>query len=44
MALARRERTTVRREAHFGARGHGVIRIEFLEAMLQMLEQVFEEE
>jgi nicotinamide-nucleotide amidase len=44
MALARRDRATIHREAHFGARGRGVIRIESLKAMLQMLERAFEEE
>jgi nicotinamide-nucleotide amidase len=44
MALARRDRTTLHCKAHFGARGRGVIRIESLKAMLQMLEQSIEGE
>ena len=44
MALARRDGRTIHREAHFGERGRGVIRIESLKAMLQMLEQALREE
>jgi nicotinamide-nucleotide amidase len=44
MALARRGGRTVHREAHFGARGRGVIRVQSLKAMLEMLEQAIEEE
>jgi len=39
MALARRDRGTIHREAHFGAIGRGAVRVKSLEAMLEMLEQ-----
>jgi hypothetical protein len=32
------------REEHFGARGRGVIRVQSLETMLEMLEQALEQE
>lgn len=43
-ALARRDRRTIHREEHFGAKGRGVIRVRSLKAMLEMLEQALEGE
>jgi nicotinamide-nucleotide amidase len=43
-ALARRDGSTVHREEHFGARGRGVIRVQSLKAMLEMLEEALEAE
>ncbi|MGZ2410880.1 nicotinamide-nucleotide amidase [Sphingomonas sp. F9_3S_D5_B_2] len=42
-ALARRDGATVHREAHFGPRGRGAIRVESLKAMLEMLEAALEQ-
>jgi nicotinamide-nucleotide amidase len=39
IALARRRRPTVHREAHFGPLGRGAIRVKSLKAMLDMLEE-----
>lgn len=39
IALARRGRPTVHREAHFGPLGRGAIRLKSLKAMLDMLEE-----
>jgi nicotinamide-nucleotide amidase len=44
IALARRGRSTLQREEHFGALGRGLIRVKSLKAMLEMLEQALEEE
>ena len=44
MALARRSGRTVHREEHFGAKGRGVVRVQSLKAMLEMLEHAIEEE
>src|SRR5947209_13930180 len=43
-ALARRDAGTVHREAHFGPRGRGAIRVQSLKAMLEMLEQALQQE
>jgi len=43
-ALARRERPTVHVEKHFGPKGRGVIRVQSLKTMLEMLERALEEE
>jgi len=43
MALARGNAPTVHREDHFGAKGRGVIRVQSLKAMLEMLEQALEQ-
>ena len=43
-ALARRGRQTVHVERHFGAKGRGVIRVESLKTMLEMLEGAIKEE
>lgn len=43
-ALARRGGRTVHVEKHFGAKGRGVIRVQSLKTMLQMLEAAIEEE
>jgi nicotinamide-nucleotide amidase len=43
-ALARRGRTTIHREEHFGPIGRGAIRVSSLKAMLEMLEQCLEQE
>ena len=43
MALARRNGATVHREDNFGAKGRGVIRVQSLKAMLEMLEQALEQ-
>jgi nicotinamide-nucleotide amidase len=43
VALARRNGSTVHREEHFGAAGRGVIRVESLKIMLDMLERSLEE-
>jgi nicotinamide-nucleotide amidase len=42
--LARRGGRTVHVEKHFGAEGRGVIRVQSLKTMLEMLEQALEEE
>lgn len=42
-ALARRGRSTMHREEHFGAVGRGVIRVKSLKVMLNMLEQTLED-
>jgi nicotinamide-nucleotide amidase len=44
IAIARRNGRTVHREQHFGARGRGIIRVQSLKAMLQMLEEALEQE
>jgi len=44
MALACRDAGTVHREAHFGPRGRGAIRVQSLKAMLEMLEHALEQE
>ena len=44
MALARRGAPTFHREAHFGPKGRGAIRVQSLKAMLEMLEQALEQE
>jgi nicotinamide-nucleotide amidase len=44
MALARRGAGTVHREAHFGPKGRGAIRVQSLKAMLEMLEEALEQE
>lgn len=44
MALARRGGRTIHREKHFGAKGRGVIRVQSLKAMLEMLEQALKQE
>ena len=44
LALARRGGRTVHREEHFGGKGRGVIRVQSLKAMLEMLEQALKEE
>lgn len=43
MALARRGRDALHREAHFGRIGRGAIRVESLKVMLDMLEQALEQ-
>lgn len=43
-ALARRGGRTVHREEHFGPKGRGVIRVQSLKTMLEMLEQALEGE
>jgi nicotinamide-nucleotide amidase len=43
-ALARRNGATVHREAHFGSVGRGVIRVNSLKCMLNMLEQALDQE
>lgn len=43
MALARRGGPTVHRKEHFGPRGRGVIRVQSLKAMMEMLEQALEQ-
>lgn len=43
-ALAWRGGRTVHREEHFGAKGRGVIRVQSLKTMLEMLEQALKEE
>jgi nicotinamide-nucleotide amidase len=42
-ALARRGGATVHRVEHFGAKGRGVIRVQSLKAMLEMLEEALEQ-
>jgi nicotinamide-nucleotide amidase len=45
IALARRGgRRTLHREEHFGRKGRGVIRVQSLKAMINMLEQAIEQE
>jgi nicotinamide-nucleotide amidase len=44
IALARRDRPTLHREEHFGPSGRGVIRLQSLKTMLNMLEQAVEKE
>lgn len=43
IALARRDRSTIHREEHFGAVGRGVIRVKSLKVMLEMLEESLEQ-
>ena len=43
-ALARRGGRTAHLEKHFGPKGRGVIRVQSLKTMLEMLEQALEEE
>lgn len=43
MALARRDREVMLREAHFGPIGRGPIRIKALEVLLEMLEEALRE-
>jgi nicotinamide-nucleotide amidase len=43
-ALARRGRSTLHREEHFGAAGRGPVRVRSLKVMLEMLEQTLEQE
>lgn len=43
-ALARRRDRTVHVEKHFGPKGRGVIRVQSLKTMLEMLEQALDEE
>jgi nicotinamide-nucleotide amidase len=42
-ALARRERSTIHREEHFGPVGRGAVRVNSLKAMLEMLEEALEQ-
>jgi nicotinamide-nucleotide amidase len=44
MALARRGGRTVHLERHFGAKGRGIIRVQSLKAMLEMLERALGQE
>jgi nicotinamide-nucleotide amidase len=44
IALARRARPTLHREEHFGRSGRGVIRVQSLKTMLNMLEEAAAEE
>lgn len=44
IALARRNGRTAHREEHFGPKGRGVIRVQSLKVMLDMLEQSLEQE
>lgn len=44
IALARRNGPTIHVEKHFGAKGRGVIRVQSLKVMLEMLEQQLEQE
>lgn len=44
MALARRNKSTIHREEHFGAIGRGPVRVRSLQSMMDMLEQALASE